>query len=483
MFLGLGDDADDRAIKKAYAARLRKTRPDSDPDGFQQLHMAYKAALEHCKLRVPREVLHVDITGEVSGDIESSPDAAHEDPAHTDDPATKAHLSPQPRETARPRRPLTPLLETVSVPRFDFAEFFSAMAVIARTQFAEDLTRWLRSEPTFWSLTIKARVGRSLLEALGESFPPMPAECFDALLAFFDLDHVLAGLNELAVQRLRRQLHVRWELLPENFIHLAARMRQPPAAASGDSDLRNRLGEASAPFRWTSILLRTLQFNHATLTANFIYRLSFGRVDELPASFDRRRIAFWCKAANRRSVSLPRVIVGTTRVAVGTIAAALLGLFAELSHSSDGNEMVPIWIIGLVLGGVWAVFLTWQALTQWQTAPLSSIQRGWHGWLQLGFVPALAAGGIVINHTSGLGTSICPILLAVVVAVMRLRRSLGASSWFSNSWPLLILIPTLRAAMKDIVSIEYVADIAAAFALLLWVVDLWKQRASLRFRW
>ncbi len=30
--LGLGSDPDERAIKRAYAARLKTTRPEDDPD-------------------------------------------------------------------------------------------------------------------------------------------------------------------------------------------------------------------------------------------------------------------------------------------------------------------------------------------------------------------------------------------------------------------------------------------------------------------
>ncbi|WP_100223976.1 hypothetical protein [Xanthomonas sacchari] len=34
-----------RAIKRAYALRLKKTRPDDDPVAFQQLYATYRAAL------------------------------------------------------------------------------------------------------------------------------------------------------------------------------------------------------------------------------------------------------------------------------------------------------------------------------------------------------------------------------------------------------------------------------------------------------
>lgn len=46
--LGVEPDADKKTIKLAYAKRLKKTRPDDDPDGFKALHAAYKTALSVC---------------------------------------------------------------------------------------------------------------------------------------------------------------------------------------------------------------------------------------------------------------------------------------------------------------------------------------------------------------------------------------------------------------------------------------------------
>lgn len=43
--LGLTPEADEKAIKKAYAKQLKQPRPDEDPVGFQHLHEAYQAAL------------------------------------------------------------------------------------------------------------------------------------------------------------------------------------------------------------------------------------------------------------------------------------------------------------------------------------------------------------------------------------------------------------------------------------------------------
>ncbi|WP_462381380.1 J domain-containing protein [Pseudomonas sp. Marseille-QA0892] len=53
--LGLDDDADERAIKRAYARLLKQNRPDDDPEAFQRLRNAYEDALEDVRWRAEQE--------------------------------------------------------------------------------------------------------------------------------------------------------------------------------------------------------------------------------------------------------------------------------------------------------------------------------------------------------------------------------------------------------------------------------------------
>mgnify|MGYP002783566809 CR=1 FL=1 len=69
--LGVEPASDALAIKRAYAKKLKVTRPDDDPDGYQQLRHAYEVALDWAQRVAAEQALaaHTEPTGETIGDV------------------------------------------------------------------------------------------------------------------------------------------------------------------------------------------------------------------------------------------------------------------------------------------------------------------------------------------------------------------------------------------------------------------------------
>ncbi|EIM01437.1 J domain-containing protein [Rhodanobacter denitrificans] len=112
--LGLAADADERAIKRAYAQRLRATRPEDDPQGFQRLHAAYQAALQHCRACM-------------TGELAASPDP----------PMDRSVLVPTRSE------PLPVAPEPPTLPHIDPDAFCTAAFELAAAGDAPALQAWL----------------------------------------------------------------------------------------------------------------------------------------------------------------------------------------------------------------------------------------------------------------------------------------------------------------------------------------------------
>ena len=54
--LGLKGPADRSEVRRAYARRLKQVSPEDDPKGFEQLRVAYEAALAVAQTRRPDEL-------------------------------------------------------------------------------------------------------------------------------------------------------------------------------------------------------------------------------------------------------------------------------------------------------------------------------------------------------------------------------------------------------------------------------------------
>ena len=110
--LGIPPARDAKAIRRAYAARLKRLDPDSDPAAFQRLRQAYEAALEQAARPVPAMVT------DNAPDIELETEAADEHWPEAEEDARPmpmplplipryAKLRPPPPKPQAPRRRAT----------------------------------------------------------------------------------------------------------------------------------------------------------------------------------------------------------------------------------------------------------------------------------------------------------------------------------------------------------------------------------------
>lgn len=217
--LELEPDADERAIKRAYAKRLRTTRPDEDPAAFQQLHEAYQAALAWAQYRAQwgDEGDEGDEDDGHAGGEDSDEDAIHAAPGQIEtqyDPVLEVD-SGMTSPSLPPQRPATPLTETVEPP-LDVATFAHRVVAAAAEGPPLEFERWLHLRPELWSLRDKPRIGDTVLELLLNLDAPIRMENFDALSRCFSWDEIGSGLDPHVANECRQRLHRYWVVQPAN---------------------------------------------------------------------------------------------------------------------------------------------------------------------------------------------------------------------------------------------------------------------------
>ncbi|EIL94189.1 hypothetical protein [Rhodanobacter spathiphylli] len=457
--LGLAADADERAIKRAYAQRLRLTRPDDDPQGFQQLHAAYQAALAHCRAAA------VDATA----------------PPH--EPVREPSL---PLSSAVPAAAgaadLPAAIEPPAPFRFDLAAFCSAVFAQASGGDAVALQAWLAGRQELWSLQLKARVGRYLLNELHEQAPPMPVDCMETLLRFFDLDHALADHDPLAMLQLTRRSRLAWQLQDDDEDRLGARLelRTPLQRWRAHWVLR----QLQRPFRWSRVLWLGVNVVVPERIADFVAEASDNHPEDLPETIDRTQLGFWLAAANRQRVTRPRLILGGVRstgmLLLGILLAPLLSLLC--TDSIAFRPMLIVVGVVMVPSALWALWMAWSALVLWYIEREPRAARKF-------VVPLLCAAGVVLGAVGQDGPGLVLIAPALWLSVRRYWYHHASRYAVFNSGyvrlALLLAIPVLHAVLNAGLGADLLSsgDVIAAAAMLAWTADLRRQprgQASVR---
>jgi len=469
--LGLPDDADERGIKRAYAKLLKQTRPDEDPEGFQQLHDAYRYALEYARDRPWREdVADDDASEPVAVETTQTP-AVHDDApvVSCDEPMA----SPEPVAAAVQHD----AEEEDEGDALDLPAFLDDCIAHLSGDDPTTLRHWLESQPALWSLQMKPHIGRWLLQALDERGSAVSSENFDVMLRFFDMDHVLSGVDAWFLQRLASRLSLRHELLPGNEYALGNRVAAGIAYHERLPVVRRAMRQLRKPFSWGSALWFALPYGRAPQMRRIVGNLDGGRIDHLGDTIDVRQAQFWLDAGDTSRMSAARRAIAMARCiavlwTVGLVAMAVRWLVADIAPHERMGEAAQAAL--LMAGGPVAAYALWEAwiairaYVQWQCAPEGADVR----WpmLRLFWVPLLA-GLALIGHQ--LGYPIAATWLGVPACVTGLLRlSARANLRFSFAgWRLIFVLPFLKGVFGLGAMAFLYPLVSAGLGVTFWLID------------
>ncbi|MDR7192005.1 J domain-containing protein [Luteimonas terrae] len=515
-WLQLPHDADERTIKRAYAGRLKTTRPDTDPDGFQQLHEAYQAALAWSRHR--DAFAYVEDTDDDAGGHDDAPAPSEDDIpdgayrtvltldellAATGAPSTAMplqdidgadlrdaddHDARAPNPPAADTRPAhaeppLPHEDPAADLEIDIDALCAAIIEQACASHERSLLAWLHQRHELWSLQVKPRVGAYLIATLHAQVPPIGRDAFNALLDFFGLDQVGAGHDAYALQVLGERMQLAWELVPGRADVLARRTTATTNERVTERDVRRMLDVLRSPYNVWAALFRSVVPKETSRFRAFLQTLGYG-LHPLPDDIDRDQVAFWSQVSDTQRMTRPRAYAALMRCAVYgaalTLLAVLLSVLVEwLSNGrrSLGLEALDVFAASsLGLAALWWARIGFQIYLRWQGAPEGAATFAPR--VRLLWVPILAVSALIVLHAFGAkdpGT-----LLAVAAAFTALARFLrrrpGTTRFHGGVIAGAFLF--LKAMMTTVPTGEF----AVASALFLWTIDLWLHRRDVRWR-
>ena len=522
-WLQLPHDADERTIKRAYAARLKNTRPDSDPEGFQQLHEVYQAALAWSRYRGTFADADAEDTNDdadsrdalVASTTDTSADDAPEDDipdgayrtvltldallAATGAPSTSAssldtgNEDPRATESADARWPQTPAADTRParsgpplLPVDDTAELdihALCAAIIEQACFGDvrSLMAWLHQRDELWSLQAKPRVGAHLIAILQTRLPPIGRDTFDALLGFFGLDQIGFGQDPYTLQILGERMQLVWEQQPARSDDLARRVTATTGVQVDRRQVERMLDMLRRPYRPMRALRDSAWPRRRLRVRALLQTLGYG-VHPLPADISGDQVAFWLMVSDRQRMTRLRATAALLHCAAAAVPLAFLAmLVAGLAGNAKSIEVLIYGVGAFVAGGLslaalWTGWVSIVAYLRWQGAPEEAIRSG--PWLRLFWVPALALLAMVTTYV--LDAPVPGTVIAVIAVMTALARysSRRVSKFRHFGWVTVLSFVLARSALPSLTLGEF----TVVGALLLWTLDLWFHRHSVRLR-
>lgn len=431
--LGVPRDADESTIKRAYARRLKVTRPDDDPEGFQRLHEAYQEALQHCRQRAMAiaweaeeddtghlgEATVDDGSGRETGQAHGHGEAdllADAESAHTimlDAEQLDALISgrtphlPPPVASAAAAAAASAVAD-VTTQRFDFDGFFTETVQRARGTPPAALSAWLAAHDDLYQLELKQSVGDALFQRLGYDGIVIPPANLSTLETFFGQQDYWLG----------QRMAVRWAIEQEQ----TSRYDEPRPLA---------IRQLKRPFRWPQALAVACVPGMSARIARLSQRLSEDYGD-LPEGIDPGQDRFFRQLARKDYLGIWR----WWPMLVRAILLALLGyLLAPVVFAQSRPALQTALVVGgaaLAIQGGWRLMVWLHAVSLGDNGSANENRRA--------LIPVLlAVTGLVLAAVSGVGWLAYP--LVVPAALIHWRRSFDALRFLLGGIAMQPLLP------------------------------------------
>lgn len=495
--LELDEDADPRAVKRAYAKRLRTTRPDDDPAGFQQLHEAYQAALDWATHRQqwqqepddgedpPLEQACAAAAREdntpVATELDTVADAAPvaQDPVQTVASGDTTYAgAPQRAPTAPPSTPIPPPLPP-PLPRppgvpLDPAVFAQRVIGEACQSEPASFERWLQLRPELWSLRDKPDIGAAVLEHLLCNNAPLCADNFDLLVQCFGWDDVDSGLDPYDAAECRLRLHRLWVLQPRNQAGLARYLDREQDRVD-HAEAQTRLQRLTRPWQPLRAVWDAWRPRHVQAIRDTLAMLGVHDAGDVAPPLQPAQVTFWLAVADRQQLSWPRLQVALLRTLMCALAVLAVALLLALGANVSGNAAASARLFGssfyaaasvLAVGTLWPLL---RAFFQWQVAD-EDVPVRWR-LLRLWLIPIMAVGALLLIHPAD--ARLAGSALAWFTLGLAVRRwwQRGGYVFQFNGWLLLAVVPFLKLGGLALLF----GEVAVAGALLAWTVDAMTQ--------
>ncbi|RDS85132.1 hypothetical protein DWU98_02560 [Dyella monticola] len=360
-------------------------------------------------------------------------------------------------------------------------------------------SRWLNHYPEFWSFQVKQVVGQLTLQHLLQAPQPMATANLEVLLRFFDLDHVLSGVNPIALEQLKNKQTLYWEMQHD---HSSLARRLGIATKQGRPHtirVRDCINELKQPRSWRQTFVTALTRHKPLHLARIVYALCNGHVEHLPFALDREHARFWFRAAGVSGFHWQRLTINAIRAVVFALVCSLAIAIPMIALSlQNGDAPAERWgrTIGVFFASFGVILLIWAALMgaawidQWQGQAEATASR--KPWLRRMFIPLLSALGLGVDYLGGAPVAASIIVGGTMILAVRrftYRRPKRPSKPAFKIGPrpgIYVLLMSAYAignalhqapggAFDDVPLL----GIVSAATLLVWGIDLWRHRAYL----